>query len=87
MINANVFSQCKKGVYIVNVGRGGLINEKDLLEGIKNGQVIILILNNSLKKVRNLYLKTRILGWWSCFRCIRARASYRSGHFGIDPTS
>ncbi|CAH0578254.1 unnamed protein product [Chrysodeixis includens] len=38
-INANVMKQCKKGVKIVNVGRGGLIQEKDLLDALNSGQV------------------------------------------------
>ncbi|XP_026331568.1 D-3-phosphoglycerate dehydrogenase [Hyposmocoma kahamanoa] len=39
MINVNVLNACKKGVKIVNVGRGGLINERDLLQALKTGQV------------------------------------------------
>ncbi|CAG9784193.1 unnamed protein product [Diatraea saccharalis] len=38
-INANVLKQCKKGIKIVNVGRGGLINERDLLDALNSGQV------------------------------------------------
>lgn len=39
MINAKVLSACKKGVRIINVGRGGLIHERDLLDALKTGQV------------------------------------------------
>ncbi|CAH0405014.1 unnamed protein product [Chilo suppressalis] len=38
-INAGVLKQCKKGIKIVNVGRGGLINERDLLDALNAGQV------------------------------------------------
>ncbi|XP_050684114.1 D-3-phosphoglycerate dehydrogenase [Leptidea sinapis] len=38
-INANSLGRCKKGVKIINVGRGGLINERDLLDALKTGQV------------------------------------------------
>ncbi|KAJ8737384.1 hypothetical protein PYW07_000655 [Mythimna separata] len=38
-INASVLGQCKKGIKIVNVGRGGLIKERDLLDALNSGQV------------------------------------------------
>ncbi|KAF5289298.1 hypothetical protein FQA39_LY15136 [Lamprigera yunnana] len=38
LIDANVFSQCKKGVKIINVARGGIINELALLEALESGQ-------------------------------------------------
>ncbi|KPI91847.1 D-3-phosphoglycerate dehydrogenase [Papilio xuthus] len=38
-INADVFKRCKKGVKIINVARGGLINEQDLLDALNSGQV------------------------------------------------
>lgn len=41
MINADVLNACKKGVKIINVGRGGLIQERDLLDALKTGQVIL----------------------------------------------
>ncbi|XP_059059838.1 D-3-phosphoglycerate dehydrogenase [Achroia grisella] len=39
LINAEVLRKCKKGVKIINVGRGGLINEQDLLDGLNSGLV------------------------------------------------
>ncbi|XP_013184972.1 D-3-phosphoglycerate dehydrogenase [Amyelois transitella] len=39
LINADVLKRCKKGVKIINVGRGGLINEKDLLDALNTGHV------------------------------------------------
>ncbi|CAG4962087.1 unnamed protein product [Parnassius apollo] len=38
-INADVLKKCKKGVKLINVGRGGLINERDLLDALNAGQV------------------------------------------------
>lgn len=38
MINKKVFSQAKKGMRIVNVARGGIIDEAALLEALENGQ-------------------------------------------------
>jgi D-3-phosphoglycerate dehydrogenase / 2-oxoglutarate reductase len=39
MFNSEVFAKCKKGVRIVNVARGGVIDEDDLLDAVKSGQV------------------------------------------------
>jgi len=39
MINAAAFAKMKKGVKVINCARGGIINEKDLYDAIKNGQV------------------------------------------------
>lgn len=38
-INARLFSMMKKGSYIVNASRGGLINEDDLVEALRSGQL------------------------------------------------
>lgn len=38
-INEDVLNRCKKGVKIVNVGRGGLIHERSLLNALNFGQV------------------------------------------------
>lgn len=37
LINESVLNKCKKGVKIVNVARGGIINETDLLNALKTG--------------------------------------------------
>ncbi len=39
MINAQAFATMKDGVRIINVARGGLINEVDLLDALNNGKV------------------------------------------------
>ncbi|CAG9769033.1 unnamed protein product [Ceutorhynchus assimilis] len=38
LINQKVLNSCKKGIRIINVARGGIINESDLLAAIKSGQ-------------------------------------------------
>lgn len=39
IVNAASLAQCKKGVYIINCARGGLVNEADLEAALKSGQV------------------------------------------------
>jgi D-3-phosphoglycerate dehydrogenase len=38
-INAEKISRMKKGVRIINMSRGGLVVEKDVIEGLKSGQI------------------------------------------------
>lgn len=37
-VNRQTLAKCKKGVRLVNIARGGLINESDLLDALNNGQ-------------------------------------------------
>ena len=39
IINAEAFGRMKKGVFIINCARGGIVNEKDLHEAIRSGIV------------------------------------------------
>ena len=39
MVNAAAFAKMKKGVRVLNCARGGIINEKDLYDAIRSGQV------------------------------------------------
>jgi len=39
MLNAAAFAKMKKGVRVLNCARGGIINEKDLYDAVKSGQV------------------------------------------------
>lgn len=39
MLNSVSLAQCKKGVRIINVARGGIINEDDLLAALQSGHV------------------------------------------------
>lgn len=39
MINSDTISEMKKGVMLINTGRGKLIKTSDLIEGLKTGQV------------------------------------------------
>src|SRR6266508_365503 len=39
MVNARAFAKMKKGVRVLNCARGGIIQERDLLEALNSGQV------------------------------------------------
>lgn len=39
MINANVLSQCKQGLILINTARGGLIDEQALLDAVNSGKI------------------------------------------------
>ncbi|MDY0039287.1 MAG: phosphoglycerate dehydrogenase [Desulforhabdus sp.] len=39
IINAQAFAKMKKGVFILNCARGGIVNEKDLYDAIQSGTV------------------------------------------------
>jgi len=39
LINADTLAKCKKGVYIINVARGGIVDEKALLNALESGHV------------------------------------------------
>lgn len=39
ILNAKTFAKMKKGVFIINVARGGIVNEQDLYDAIKAGIV------------------------------------------------
>jgi D-3-phosphoglycerate dehydrogenase len=39
LINEAAFAKMKKGVYIINCARGGLVSEKDLYDALKSGKV------------------------------------------------
>lgn len=39
LINTEVLGRCKKGVKIINVARGGIVSEQDLLKGLEAGHV------------------------------------------------
>jgi len=38
LMNNHVFSLCKKGVKVINVARGGIINEEDLFNALEDGR-------------------------------------------------
>lgn len=41
LLNAETLAQCKRGVFVVNTARGGLIDEPALLAAVQSGQVAI----------------------------------------------
>lgn len=38
MVNTKVFDLCKRGVRVINVARGGIIDEHDLLTALNDGR-------------------------------------------------
>lgn len=39
MINANTFSKMKPSAYLINIGRGGTVDEDALIQALQNGQI------------------------------------------------
>jgi D-3-phosphoglycerate dehydrogenase len=39
LFNAATFAKMKKGAYLINCARGGIVNEVDVLEALKSGQL------------------------------------------------
>lgn len=39
MLNAKTFARMRDGIFIINCARGGIVNEKDLVDAIKSGKV------------------------------------------------
>lgn len=39
LIGAQSLSKCKRGVKVINVARGGIVHEAELLDALKSGQV------------------------------------------------
>jgi glyoxylate reductase len=39
LLNSETFSQCKKGVFIINTSRGAVIDERALVQALESGQV------------------------------------------------
>ncbi len=66
MINADAIAKMKNGVRIVNVARGGIINEKDIAAALRSGKVACagldvfevepMLQDNELRGIRNLNL-------------------------------
>ena len=46
LLNAATLATCKKGVIVVNTARGGLVNEADLLQAVRSGQVAMAALDS-----------------------------------------
>ncbi len=39
MLNASIFERMKPTAYVINIGRGPIVNEKDLLDALNSGQI------------------------------------------------
>ncbi len=68
MICKESISKMKKGVYIINVSRGGIVNNQDLLEGLKSGHIggaAIDVYSNEIeyvnKDIKNVILNDGII--------------------------
>lgn len=69
-INKDLFCLMKKGAYLINTCRGGVINEKDLAEALKSGQIGAAGLDvladeppkrdNELLKMENVYISSHM---------------------------
>lgn len=71
LVNANLISSMKDGVFIINVGRGEVINESDLITALKSGKVAGAALDvrateppvvGDLEAISNLILTPHIAG-------------------------
>lgn len=45
LLNKSVFEKCKRGVRIVNVARGGIVNEEDLFDALEVSYCVVLIVD------------------------------------------
>jgi D-lactate dehydrogenase len=61
MFNKKVFSLMKKGVFFINVARGGLVNTKDLIEAITNGIIGAAGLD-VYEKEKDIFFKNHLNG-------------------------
>ena len=53
MINASAIKNMKNGVRIINIARGGLVNNADVLEAIKSGKVSCMVTDFAAEELLN----------------------------------
>lgn len=53
MINANAIKTMKTGVRIINIARGGLVNNSDVLEALKSGKVKCMVTDFAAEELLN----------------------------------
>lgn len=68
MVCKDSINKMKKGVYIINVSRGGIVNNEDLLNGLKSGHIggaALDVYTNEIeyanKDIKNIVLKDSII--------------------------
>ncbi|PCG19471.1 NAD(P)-dependent oxidoreductase [Brachyspira sp. G79] len=68
MVCKDSINKMKKGVYIINVSRGGIVNNEDLLEGLKSGHIggaALDVYTNEIeyanKDIKDIVLKDSII--------------------------
>ena len=68
MICKDSINKMKKGVYIINVSRGGIVNNRDLLDGLKSGHIggaALDVYSNEIeyvnKDIKDIVLKDEII--------------------------
>ena len=68
MVCKDSINQMKKGVYIINVSRGGIVNNEDLLDGLKSGHIggaALDVYTNEIeyanKDIKDIVLKDSII--------------------------
>ncbi|WP_157153523.1 NAD(P)-dependent oxidoreductase [Brachyspira murdochii] len=68
MVCKDSINKMKKGVYIINVSRGGIVNNEDLLDGLKSGHIggaALDVYTNEIeyanKNIKDIVLKDNII--------------------------
>ncbi|MEI0526789.1 NAD(P)-dependent oxidoreductase [Brachyspira murdochii] len=68
MVCKDSINKMKKGVYIINVSRGGIVNNEDLLEGLKSGHIggaALDVYTNEIeyvnKNIKDIVLKDSVI--------------------------
>ena len=63
MLNATSLSKCKTGARVINCARGGVVNEKDLLDALNSGQVSLLA--QVTLAALSVWMCRQVMAWWS----------------------
>ena len=83
LFNAKSFAKVKRGVRIINVARGGVIDEDDLLEALESGVVAQVKFNvylSSFKCLLIFYSLRALIFVWSHV-CMEDHSFYPEAHY------